>query len=318
MSWHVILPFLRPLEALFNDPEVTDILVNGTDGVFAEKDGVLYREPNLRIDERSLQVAVRNIARVLGDDVGEEKPILDARLPDGWRLAAVLPPCSVKGTVLAIRKFSSDRRNIEELVRLGALTQELADQLRSAVADRQNILISGRAGSGKTTLLSALAAFVPDNERLVVIEDTAEIQIEAPNLVRLEARREQPSVPAVTMRELLKATLRLRPDRILVGEIRGGEAFDLLQVLNTGHTGTLCTLHANSAPLALTRLTTCALQSGVEIPYKALRNNIAETVHLLIHLDRCQGRRRVTQVMALRGYDVALDRYELEPIYGGA
>lgn len=315
MSWEVIIPFLRPLEPLLQDPEVTDILVNSSERVFSEKHGLLQQVVGVQIDEKSLQVAVRNIARVVGDDVSEESPILDARLPDGSRLAAVLPPCSVKGTVLAIRKFSSERHSIQELVRLGTLTQEVADRLQSAVERRQNILVSGRTGSGKTTLLNALAGFIPPDERIVVIEDTAEIRLHSKNLVRLEARREQPSLPAVTMRDLLKATLRLRPDRILLGEVRGAEAFELLQILNTGHSGTLSTLHANSAELALTRFTTCALQSGVELPYRALRSNIAETVNLLVHLDRRQGRRQVTEVLSVRHYDATLDRYDFESIY---
>jgi pilus assembly protein CpaF len=258
---------------------------------------------------------VSNIARVLNDDVSPENPLLDARLPDGSRIAAVLWPCSVAGTVLAIRKFHGQRYTAEELIRAGTLTPELSERLRGAVENRQNILISGRTGSGKTTLLNALATFIPPEERLVVIEDTSEIQIQAENLVRLEARREQPGVPAITMRDLLKIALRLRPDRILLGEVRAGEAFDLLTALNTGHSGTLSTLHANSAPEALTRFTTCVLQSGIELPYKALRSNMAATLNLLIHIDRRQGKRLVTQVFAIRNYDPALDRYDLESLF---
>ena len=315
MSWDVIIPFLRPIETLLRDPEMSDILVNGSSGVFIEKHGDMQEVPGVSITEKSLQVAVRNIARALGDDISPEKPLLDSRLPDGSRVAAVLPPCSVLGTVLAIRKFHGHRYTAEELVRVGTLTPELLERLRRAVEDRQNILISGGAGAGKTTLLNAMAAFIGPEERIVVIEDTAEIQIQARNLVRLEARREQPPVPAVTMRDLLKATLRLRPDRILLGEVRGGEAFDLLQALNTGHSGTLATLHANSAGQALARFTTCVLQSGVELPYRAIRSNIAEALNLLVHIERRKGKRLVTQVCAIQGYDSALDRYDLEQVY---
>ena len=314
MSWEVIIPFL-PIERLLRDPEISDILINGAGRMFVEKRGELCEEPALEISEKSLQVAVRNIARVLGGDVSPEQPVLDARLPDGSRVAAVLPPCSVTGTALAIRKFHGQRYNIEELVRLGTLPPQLAKRLQEAIQNRQNLLISGGTGTGKTTLLNALAGFIAPRERIVLIEDTAEIQIQAPNLVRLEARREQPGVPAVTMRDLLKATLRLRPDRILLGEVRGGEAFDLLQALNTGHRGTLSTLHANSAAEALGRFTTCVLMSGVELPYRALRGQIGEALNLLVHIERRPGRREVTQVLGVRGYDGGQDRYDLERIY---
>ena len=199
------------------------------------------------VDERHLRVAVKNIARALGDDVSEERPILDARLPDGSRVAAIFPPCSVGGTTLTIRKFHTRFFTADELVRIGTMSPAVLACVRTAIEQRQNILISGGTSTGKTTLLNALAAYLPATERLVVIEDTAELQIDLPNLVRLEARREHATLPAVTIRDLLRATLRHRPDRIVLGEVRGGEAFDLLQALNTGHAGTLSTIHANSA-----------------------------------------------------------------------
>jgi pilus assembly protein CpaF len=315
MSWDVILPFLRPLEPMLNDPEVTDILVNGPANVFIEKAGILCECRGVEMSDKSLQVAVRNIARVLGDDVGPERPVLDARLPDGSRVAAVLAPCALNGTVLAIRKFQSQRYTFEELIRIGTLPGTVAERLRKSIGTHENILVAGGTGSGKTTLLTALAGLIDPDERIVVIEDTAEIQIQTRNLVRLEARREQPLVPAVTIRDLLKASLRLRPDRILVGEVRGGEAFDLLQALNTGHSGTLSTLHANSAAQAMSRFTTCVLMSGIELPYRAIRSNIAEALNLIVHVERRAGHRHVSQVHAVRGYDAALDRYDLERIY---
>jgi pilus assembly protein CpaF len=307
----LIMPFLQPLEPWLKDPEVSDILVNGAGRVFVEKAGLLKELPELGLTERSLEVAARHIARVLGDDISPEQPLLDARLPDGSRVAAVLAPCSVTGTVLAIRKFQGQRYSVDELVRAGSLAPEALAILRRAIEERQNILISGGTGTGKTTLLNALAALIVQEERIVVIEDTAEIQIPARNLVRLEARREQPGVPAVTMRDLLRTTLRLRPDRILLGEVRGGEAFDLLQALNTGHSGTLATLHANSAAQAIARFTTCVLQSGVELPYRAIRSNIAEALNCLVHIERRRGRRTVSQILSIQGYDAALDRYDL-------
>src|SRR5258707_9117142 len=289
MSWEVITPFLRPIEDLIRDPEISDIMVNGSAGVFVEKHGELKAVPDVAISEKSLQVAVRNIARLLGDEISEEKPLLDSRLPDGSRVAAIFPPCSVTGTVLTIRKFHNKRYTADELVRVGTLTLDLFKNFRDAIEGRKNILISGGTGTGKTTLLNALASFIPENERIVVIEDTSELQLTKANLVRLEARREQSGLPPVTMRDLLRATLRLRPDRILLGEVRGGEAFDLLQALNTGHAGSLSTIHANSAEQAISRFTTCVLQSNVELPYKAVRSNIGEALNLLVHIERRSG-----------------------------
>jgi pilus assembly protein CpaF len=314
-AWARIIPFLRPIEPLIRDPEVTDIMINGERAVFFEKDGRIERASGITISERSLQVAARNIARALGDEVNEGKPVVDSRLPDGSRVAIVLSPVAVAGTAVAIRKFQNKRYSAGELMRLGTLTTELLATLQTAVLARQNILISGGTGSGKTTLLNALAAFIPDEERVIVIEDTSEIQIDKPNLVRFEERKAQPDLPAVTIRELLRASLRMRPDRILLGEVRGGEAFDLLQALNTGHSGTLSTIHANSGPQSLTRLTTCVMMSGVELPHKAVRSQIGDGIHLLVHLERRQGKRIVTQVSAVKAYDAILDRYELEPIH---
>lgn len=315
MSFDVILPFLRPIEHLIKDRGVSEIMVNGSVSVFVERQGKVELVGGVSIPERSLQVAVRNIARALGDEISEEKPILDSRLPDGSRVAAVFPPCSVTGTTLTIRKFQSSFFTGEELVRIDSLTDELLAVLRQSVADRKNILISGGTGTGKTTLLNALSAYIDTEERIVLIEDTAEIQIDKPNLVRFEARREQLGVPAVTIRDLLKATLRHRPDRILLGEVRGGEAFDLLQALNTGHSGTLSTIHANSAQQAISRFTSCVLQSGVELPYVAIRRNIADALHFLLHIQRSKGRRYVSELLAIERYSQDNDQYVFRPVF---
>jgi len=309
MSFDVILPFLRPIENLIKDASISEIMVNGPACVFIERNGRIEPVPGVTIAEKSLQVAVRNIARALGDEISEEKPLLDSRLPDGSRVAAVIPPCSVNGTTLTIRKFHSHLFTAEELVRAGSVSGELLQHLRDAVEHRCNILISGGTSSGKTTLLTALAAFISDADRVILIEDTSEIQMHKPNLVRFEARREQPELPAVTIRDLLRATLRHRPDRIILGEVRGGEAFDLLQALNTGHSGTLSTIHANSAAQALSRLTSCVLQSGVELPYQAIRANIGDAVHLLVHIERRNGRRVVAEALELERFDAQMDRF---------
>jgi pilus assembly protein CpaF len=316
MSFDLILPFLRPIEHLIMDPSVSEIMVNGADRVFVERGGLVEPvELQAPLMERSLQVAIRNIARILGDEISEEKPLLDARLPDGSRVAAVFPPCAVQGTTLTIRKFHSRHFTAEELVRIGALPPEVLEYLRDGIARRLNILISGGTGTGKTTMLNALARFIDATDRIVLIEDTAEIQIEQENLVRFEARREQPGVPAVTIRDLLKATLRHRPDRIILGEVRGGEAFDLLQALNTGHSGSLSTIHANSAQQAIQRFTSCVLQSTVELPYKAVRSNIAECLNLLLHIERRQGKRYVSQLVELERYNPEHDTFDLRNLY---
>jgi len=312
MSFELILPFLRPIAHLIRDPQITEVMVNGSGRVFVERQGQLEAVPDVTVREQNLRVAVRNLARVLGDDVSEERPLLDSRLPDGSRVAAALPPVSLGGTTLTIRKFHSQHFSAQDLVAIGTLTPEQLDTLRRAIVARDNILISGGTGTGKTTLLNALAAFLPSGDRLVLIEDTAELQLEAANLVRFEARREQTGVPAVSIRDLLRATLRHRPDRILVGEVRGGEAFDLLQALNTGHSGTLSTIHANSAEQALTRFASCVLQSGIDLPYPAVRLGIAEGLQVLVHLDRRQGQRLVRQIVRVRRYDAARDTYALE------
>ena len=312
MSFDVILPFLRPIAHLILDPMISEVMVNPSGRVFIERDGQVEEIEGVTVKERSLEVAVRNIARALGDDVSEDKPILDSRLPDGSRVAAVVPPCSLGGTTLTIRKFQSRRFTIEELVRVGTLTDGVVHQVRLAIDRHENVLISGGTGTGKTTVLNAFAALLRPTERIVVIEDTAELQLDQPNLVRLEARREQPGLAPVTIRDLLKATLRHRPDRIIVGEVRGGEAFDLLQALNTGHSGTISTIHANSAQQALARFTSCVLQSGVELPYKAIRHQIADSIQLLLHLEREHGLRVATELLRVAGYDSDTDRYEVE------
>ncbi len=315
LGFETILPFLRPIEHLIRDDSVSEIMVNGSNRVFIERAGVLEKVPDLALSEKSLMVAVKNIARRLGDDISEGKPILDSRLPDGSRVAAVIPPCSIHGITLTIRKFNSRHLTIEDLVGMGTLDSELAARLQAHVQNRQNILISGGTGCGKTTLLNALGKFIPDEDRILLIEDTSEIHLEKPNLVRFEARQGQPDLPAVTIRDLLKASLRHRPDRIILGEIRGGEAFDLLQLLNTGHSGTLSTVHASSAPQALARFTSCVLQSGIELPYRAIKSNIADSLNVLIQLERRPGKRLVSEVIEIRGYNSEADRYDLSPVF---
>ncbi len=314
-GFELILPFLRPIQHLILDPDISEIMVNGPDRIFIEKAGYLQAVPGVKLTPESLIVAVKNIARRLGDDISEAKPILDSRLPDGSRVAAVIPPCSIHGVALTIRKFNSRKFKMKDLIEVETVTPELARQLQEYVAQRKNILICGGTGSGKTTLANILTEFIPDNERIVLIEDTAEIQIQKENVLRFEARREQNGLPAVTIRDLLKATLRHRPDRIILGEIRGGEAFDLLQLLNTGHSGTLSTVHANSAVQGISRFTACVLQSGVEMPYRAIKTDIADSLNIIIQIERRPGIRFVSEVLAIQGYNPETDHYDLQSIY---
>jgi len=314
-GFETILPFLKPIEHLILDDSISEVMVNGADSVFIEKGGYLQPVSGVALGEKALMVAVKNIARRLGGDISESHPILDSRLPDGSRVAAVIPPCSLRGVTLTIRKFNTRHFEMQDLIAAGTLDHPLANRLEDYVLSRKNILICGGTGSGKTTTLNILSRFIPEEERILLIEDTAEIQIAQPNLVLFEARHAQNGLPGVAIRDLLKAALRHRPDRILLGEIRGGEAFDLLQLLNTGHSGTLSTVHANSAKQGLARFTSCALQSGVELPYRAIKSNIGDSLHVVIQIERRPGRRYISEVLEINSYDPDADLFDYCAIY---
>jgi pilus assembly protein CpaF len=315
-GFEIILPFLKPIEHLILDASISEVMVNGPDRIFIEKAGFVEPVPGIALGEKSLMVAVKNIARRLGDDISESKPILDSRLPDGSRVAAVIPPCSVDGVTLTIRKFNARHFGVEDLVQAGTLERWLANQLEAYVLARKSILIAGATGSGKTSLLNVLGKFIPADERILLIEDTSEIHMAQDNLVRFEARQPQNGLPGVTIRELLKAALRHRPDRIILGEIRGSEAFDLLQLLNTGHSGSLSTVHATSARQGLARFTSCVLQS-VDLPYRAIKTNIGDSLDVVVHLERRPGRRFVSEVVEIQGYDPDKDEYSYRCIFDG-
>ena len=314
-GFEMILPFLKPIEHLILDDSISEVMVNGPDRIFIERAGHLQQVQDVALGEKSLMVAVKNIARRLGDDISESKPILDSRLPDGSRVAAVIPPCSLSGVTLTIRKFNTRHFEMDDLIRAGSLDNDLAKRLKEYVLVRKNILISGGTGTGKTTLLNILGKFIPQDDRVLLIEDTAEIQLGQSNLVRFEARQAQNGLPAVAIRDLLKAALRHRPDRIILGEIRGGEAFDLLQLLNTGHSGTLSTIHANSAKQGLARFTSCVLQSAVDLPYRAIKTNIADSLNVVVQIERKPGRRYVSEVLEINSYDPDTDLFDYCSMY---
>lgn len=320
MSFETILTFLQPIAHVILDPEVSEVMVNGNGTVFMQRNGTLF-SVDAALEPKYLANAVKRIARSLGNDIGETKPLLDARLPDGSRVAAAFPPCSLRGVTLTIRKFRPHWFTMEQLVNAGALPAKLAAELTQAVLDRKTILVAGGTDTGKTTFAKALIDFIPQRERLGVIEDTAELKIDHPNVFRFEARRQQIdgsgniTIPAVTIRDLVKATLRHRPDRLIIGEVRGGEAFDLLDALNTGHAGSISTVHANSALQALSRIATLTLRADVDIPYRAVQGEIGDLIDLVVHIERKDGQRRVSEVLELHGFDAETGRYETTSLY---
>jgi pilus assembly protein CpaF len=289
---------LGPLEELLADPAVEEVMVNGHERIYVERVGRIERA-DVRFDsEQALRDAIERILTPLGRRVDELSPIADARLEDGSRVHVVIPPLAVDGPSMSIRRFSAVRPDPRELVKLGTITGELHDQLEAAVSARRSILVSGGTGSGKTTLLNALSAFIDPGERVITIEDAAELRLRQPHVVRLESRPANVEGRGrVTIRELLRGALRMRPDRLVIGEVRGGEALDLLMALNTGHEGALSTVHANSPEDALRRIETLALIAGVGLPHEAIREQLGRGLDLVIHLARLSdGSRRVVEV----------------------
>jgi pilus assembly protein CpaF len=289
---------LGPLEELLADPAVEEVMVNGHERVYVERRGRIEHADVRFPSEGALRDAIERILTPLGRRVDELSPMVDARLEDGSRVHVVIPPLAVDGPTISIRRFSAARPGPRELVELGTLTEELHDQLAAAVGARRSILVSGGTGSGKTTLLNALSAFIGGEERVITIEDAAELRLKQPHVVRLESRPANVEGRGrVTIRELLRGALRMRPDRIVIGEVRGEEALDLLMALNTGHEGALSTVHANSPEDALRRVETLALMAGVGLPHEAIREQLGRGLDLVIHLARLSdGSRRVVEV----------------------
>ena len=311
-----------PLERLLADDTISEIMVNGPHDVWIEREGLLHRTTARFTDESHLRRIINKMVAEVGRRIDEAQPMVDARLPDGSRINAVIPPLSLSGALLTVRKFGSERLNLDALIRVGTLSPETTELLRRCVEARLNILISGGTGTGKTTLLNALSAAIPDSERIVTIEDAAELRLAQRHVLRLECRPQNiEGEGEVAIRDLVRNSLRMRPDRIVVGEVRGAEALDMLQALNTGHDGSLSTVHANSPRDALARLETMVLMAGYDLPLRAIRQQIASAVDLILHLERIHdGSRKViaiTEVQRMESDVITLQdlyRFQIESI----
>ena len=296
---------LGPLEPLLKDPTISDILVNSHDTIYIERRGKI-ESTNVRFkDDEHLMRVIERIVSSVGRRIDESSPMVDARLQDGSRVNAIIPPLSIDGPVLSIRRFGADPLRMTALIENKALTKDITDMLQMVVHARLNILISGGTGAGKTTLLNALSAFIPENERIVTIEDSAELQLQQPHVVRLETR--PPNIEGkgeVTQRDLVRNALRMRPDRIVIGEVRGGEAIDMLQAMNTGHDGSLTTIHANTPRDAMARLETMIQMTGMRLSDRAMRQQIASALNLVVQVARLSdGSRRVTSISEITGME---------------
>jgi pilus assembly protein CpaF len=296
---------LGPLEPLLADPTISDILVNKHDTIYIERRGKIERSNVTFKDDEHLMRVIERIVSSVGRRIDESSPMVDARLQDGSRVNAIIPPLAIDGPVVSIRRFGSDPLKMSSLIENKALTKDIADMLQMVVTARLNVLISGGTGAGKTTLLNALSAFIPENERIVTIEDSAELQLQQPHTVRLETR--PPNIEGrgeVTQRDLVRNSLRMRPDRIVIGEVRGGEAIDMLQAMNTGHDGSLTTIHANTPRDALSRLETMIQMTGMRLSDRAMRQQVASAINLVVQVARMSdGSRRLTSISEITGME---------------
>ena len=294
-----------PVQRFLDDPTVTEVMVNSTGLIFVERAGKLERTTSRFLSDEHLRRVIDRIVAAVGRRIDESSPMVDARLSDGSRVNAVVPPLAVDGPALTIRKFSRDPYGSEELLEFGTVTPEVVDLIRACVEGRLNILITGGTGTGKTTLLNVMSSFIPEEQRIVTIEDAVELQLHQEHVVRLESRPANiEGKGEITIRELVRNSLRMRPDRIVVGEVRGAEALDMLQAMNTGHEGSLSTLHSNSPRDGLARLETMVLMAGMELPVSAIREYVSSALHLIVHLSRMRdGSRRVTHITEVVGME---------------
>ena len=314
MSFDLILPFLRPIEPLLLDESISEIMGNPDASWWYERDGIIHQEASISFDAGKLRTGLEVIANNLGKKLDEDNPLLHAQLPDGSRLAAVIPPVVRPAPALVIRKFTSRHYSIDDLIARGTLTRPLAEFLEEQIRSGKTLLISGGTGSGKTTLLRILANAIPDHERIVVIEDTSELDIQKPNILATECQTDTFKTK-ITFDDLLKSALRWRPDRIILGEVRGTEARTLLDSFNTGHSGSLATIHANSAAKALRRFANLVLRSNSQATFSDIEAEIGEAVDLVIHVDREPGRRVIREVLQLNGYDRSKQSFQMEPVF---
>lgn len=304
------------LDLIIKDDTITEVMINGVDEIFIEKNGRLKKLDQKFESERQLEDIIQRIVGLAGREVNQANPIVDTRLPDGSRVNVVLPPIALKGPTVTIRKFSKNPMTIQKLIEYGSITPEIADVLETLVKAKYNIIICGGTGSGKTTFLNAVSNYIPHDERVITIEDSAELQIEGiENLVSLETRNANSSgVGAITIRDLIKSSLRMRPERIIVGEVRGAEALDMLQAMNTGHDGSLSTGHANSTKDMLSRLETMVLQGAEGLPLQAVRQQMASAIDIIVHLSRLRDKTRKTmEITEVLGYEN--DEIVLNPLY---
>ena len=306
---------LGPIQSLLRNDQITEIMVNRFDSIYVEQEGKIF-ESQLRFsNEEHLRRTIERIVAHVGRRIDESSPLVDARLPDGSRVNAVVPPIALDGAILTIRKFSTEPFTIDDLIALGTITEEAATFLRICVEAKLNVLISGGTGSGKTTTLNVLSSFIPDNERVITVEDAAELQLAQPHVVRMESRPVNiEGKGLITIRDLVRNSLRMRPDRIVVGEVRDGAALDMLQAMNTGHEGSLTTIHANSSKDALVRIENLVLMAGVDFPIRVIREQISEAIDIIIHQARLRdGSRRITEISEVTGIDV--DSIQLQDIF---
>jgi pilus assembly protein CpaF len=307
---------LGPLEPLLADPTVSDILVNGPHQVYVERAGKIESTDVRFNDDAHLLNIIDRIVSKVGRRIDESMPMVDARLHDGSRVNAIIPPLAIDGAVLSIRRFGRDTLTMDDLIRLGSISPAIVEVLRAVVLARLNVMISGGTGSGKTTLLNVMSSYIPERERIITIEDSAELQLRQPHVVRLETRQVNVEGKGqITQRDLVRNSLRMRPDRIVVGEVRGAEALDMLQAMNTGHDGSLTTVHANSSRDALSRIETMVAMSGVQFPIAALRAQIASAIDVIVHMERHEdGCRRITSVQEINGMES--DTIVMSEIFG--
>ena len=314
MSFDLILPFLRPIEALLLDDGISEIMGNPDSTWWFERDGILHPAQDISFTSDRLRTGLEVVANKLGKKLDEDNPVLNAQLPDGSRLAAVIPPVVRPAPALVIRKFSSRKFTVEDLIDRGTLTSELAGYLSEQIRSGKTILISGGTGTGKTTLLNILAQSIPSSERIVIIEDTAELSIQKPNILAVECQTDTYKSP-VSFEDLLRSALRWRPDRIILGEVRGVEARTLLDSFNTGHAGSLATIHANSATKALRRFANLVMRSHQQATVEDIEAEIGEAVDFVIHIERQPGRRAVSEVVRLTGYDRRTEQFLSERVF---